>query len=74
MRVPALIIPAARDVKVKQRLVTVKGNTGVTSRPADLIPGELRVGRSRRSKGGKEKRDIPNAVSQRRGEEISRKR
>lgn len=45
MRVPALIIPAARDVKVKQRLVTVKGNTGVTSRPADLIPSEPRAGR-----------------------------
>ena len=44
MRVPSLIIPAARDVKVKQRLVTVKGNTGVTSRPADLKRGELRAG------------------------------
>lgn len=46
VRVPSLIMPTARDVKVKQRLVTVKGNTGVTSRLADLIPGERRAKRN----------------------------
>jgi len=40
---PFAALPTARDVKVRQRIVTVKATTtGVTSRLADLKPGERR--------------------------------
>ena len=40
-------LPTARDVKVRQRIVTVKATAmGVTSRLADLKPGERRGERS----------------------------